>query len=105
MSGKPALVLNATRDLNDTAPDLSGAGWQQRDDGLAITKKFRFDDFPAAMAFMTQVAFAAEKANHHPEWFNVYNKVDVVLTTHDAGGVTERDLDLARIMDKISGQG
>jgi 4a-hydroxytetrahydrobiopterin dehydratase len=69
---------------------------QQRD---AITREYVFKDFNGAFAFMTQVALAAEKADHHPEWFNVYNKVRVTLTTHDAGGVTQKDLDLARFAD------
>jgi 4a-hydroxytetrahydrobiopterin dehydratase len=65
----------------------------------AIARTFRFKDFNAAFGWMTRVALAAEKLDHHPEWFNVYNRVEVVLTTHDAGGVTERDLELARIME------
>jgi 4a-hydroxytetrahydrobiopterin dehydratase len=66
----------------------------------AITREFLFPDFNRAFAFMTQVALAAEKADHHPEWSNVYNKVRVTLTTHDAGGVTQKDLDLARFADE-----
>lgn len=69
---------------------------RQRD---AIAREFVFADFTEAFAFMTQVAIMAEKRNHHPEWFNVYNKVSVVLTTHDAGGLTQRDTDLAQYMD------
>ena len=65
----------------------------------AIEKTFMFADFKAAFAFMTACALAAEQADHHPEWFNVYNKVDVLLTTHDAGGVTQKDIDLASFMD------
>jgi 4a-hydroxytetrahydrobiopterin dehydratase len=65
----------------------------------AITREFVFPDFNRAFAFMTQVALAAEKADHHPEWSNVYNKVRVTLSTHDAGGVTQKDLDLARFID------
>jgi 4a-hydroxytetrahydrobiopterin dehydratase len=64
----------------------------QRD---AIEREFVFGDFPAAFAFMTRVAFAADKADHHPEWSNVYNKVHIVLTTHDAGGLSQKDADLA----------
>jgi 4a-hydroxytetrahydrobiopterin dehydratase len=75
-------------------------GWQvhagPRD---AIEKTFLFDDFKSAFAFMTACALAAEQADHHPEWFNVYNKVQVILTTHDADGVTQRDVDLASFMD------
>ncbi len=65
----------------------------------AIEKTFIFTDFKAAFAFMTACALAAEQADHHPEWFNVYNKVQIILTTHDAGGVTQKDLDLAKFMD------
>jgi 4a-hydroxytetrahydrobiopterin dehydratase len=65
----------------------------------AIQRRFQFDDFNAAFGFMTRVALAAEKLDHHPEWFNVYNRVDVVLTTHDAGGVTELDVEMATMMD------
>lgn len=61
-----------------------------------LHRKLRFEDFRAAFAFMTRIALAAETANHHPEWFNVYNRVEIWLTTHDAGGITERDLALAR---------
>jgi 4a-hydroxytetrahydrobiopterin dehydratase len=68
----------------------------------AIERGFRFKDFNAAFGFMTRVALAAEKLDHHPEWSNVYNRVEVVLTTHDAGGVTELDVRLAKIMDAIA---
>lgn len=80
------------------------AGWEEIDGGSAIGKAFRFADFGAAFAWMTGVAIAAEKSNHHPEWFNVYNRVDVKLTTHDAGGVTEKDVALARKMNTLGGQ-
>lgn len=73
--------------------------WSLSTDGLAITRSLRFADFGAAFAFMTRVALAAEKADHHPEWSNVYNRVDVRLTTHDAGGLTERDFALAAAID------
>jgi len=73
--------------------------WALAADGLAISRSYRFADFCTAFAFMTRVALAAEKANHHPEWFNVYNRVDVRLTTHDASGLTERDFALAAVAD------
>jgi 4a-hydroxytetrahydrobiopterin dehydratase len=76
------------------------AGWTREEKRDAISREFVFPDFNRAFAFMTQVALAAEKADHHPEWFNVYNKVRVTLTTHDAGGVTQKDLDLARVADE-----
>ncbi len=78
-------------------------GWSQTPGRDAIAKTYRFADFNAAFAFMTRVALAAEKADHHPEWTNVYNRVDVVLTTHDAGGVTEKDIALARFMEAAAG--
>ena len=77
-------------------------GWKKAKDRAAIQKTFKFEDFSAAFAFMTRVALAAERSNHHPEWFNVYNKVEVTLTTHDAGGVTAKDLDLAREMEAFT---
>jgi len=76
-------------------------GWTAVDGREAIRKNYRFADFNAAFAFMTRVALMAEKLDHHPEWFNVYNRVDVVLATHDAGGVTELDLQMARFMDEV----
>lgn len=67
----------------------------------AITRSFKFKDFNAAFAFMTRVALLAEKMDHHPEWSNVYNKLDVTLSTHDAGGVTKKDIDMAVAMDSF----
>ncbi|MBZ6075664.1 4a-hydroxytetrahydrobiopterin dehydratase [Microvirga puerhi] len=78
-------------------------GWSLMEGRDAIRKQFVFADFGAAFAWMTRVALAAEKANHHPEWFNVYNKVDVTLSTHDAGGLTRRDVELAQKMDLFAG--
>jgi 4a-hydroxytetrahydrobiopterin dehydratase len=72
--------------------------------GRAIERSYTFKDFNQTFAFMTRVAMKAEQMNHHPEWFNVYNTLDVVLTTHDAGGVTEKDIALAEFMDKVSRQ-
>ncbi len=74
-------------------------GWAAVQGREAIRKSFKFKDFSEAFGFMTRMALAAEKLDHHPEWFNVYNRVDVVLATHDAGGVTGLDLELARLMD------
>ena len=73
--------------------------WQADLAAGKITRTFRFDDFAQAFGFMAECALAAEKLDHHPEWFNVYQKVDVVLTTHSAGGVTELDFKLAVLMD------
>jgi len=73
--------------------------WTLRPDGLAISRDFKFTDFNAAFGFMARVALAAEKADHHPEWSNVYNKVHITLTTHDAGGLSARDVALAKVID------
>ena len=77
-------------------------GWSEVVDRDAIRKSFQFADFNAAWGFMTRVAMMAEKLDHHPEWFNVYNRVEIVLTTHDANGVTARDIALARHIDAIA---
>jgi 4a-hydroxytetrahydrobiopterin dehydratase len=74
-------------------------GWAAVQGREAIQKSFQFKDFNQAFGFMTRMALHAEKLDHHPEWFNVYNRVEVVLATHDAGGVTELDVKLARLMD------
>jgi 4a-hydroxytetrahydrobiopterin dehydratase len=79
-------------------------GWQEVEGRDAIAKTFRFKDFNAAFGFMTCVALEAEKRDHHPEWFNVYNRVEVVLTTHDADGVSALDVALAQFMDAIAGR-
>jgi len=76
--------------------------WRQAEGRDAIVRHYEFMDFSEAFAFMTRVALLAEKMNHHPEWSNVYNKVDVTLSTHDAGGVTEKDIALAKAMDAIA---
>lgn len=76
--------------------------WQNVENRDAIYRSFKFADFNAAFGFMSRVALMAEKIDHHPEWFNVYNRVDVTLTTHDCAGVSERDVTLAKFMDKIA---
>ncbi|MEO5598573.1 MAG: 4a-hydroxytetrahydrobiopterin dehydratase [Novosphingobium sp.] len=73
--------------------------WHLRADGLAIQRDFTFADFSEAFGFMARVALYAEKADHHPEWSNVWNKVHVTLTTHDAGGLSARDVAMARAID------
>jgi 4a-hydroxytetrahydrobiopterin dehydratase len=79
-------------------------GWRFDAETKAIAKTFRFADFSQAFAFMTRVALAAEKADHHPEWSNVWNRVEIALTTHVSGGVTRRDLDLAAAIEAIAAQ-
>jgi 4a-hydroxytetrahydrobiopterin dehydratase len=78
------------------------AGWHEASGRDAITKTFVFADFNAAFGFMTRAALIAEKMDHHPEWFNVYKTVQVTLATHDAGGVTARDIALAEAMDRLA---
>jgi 4a-hydroxytetrahydrobiopterin dehydratase len=75
--------------------------WSLRADGLAISRRFTFADFSEAFAFMTRVALLAEQADHHPEWANVWNRVDITLTTHDAGGLSSRDVKMAAAIDAI----
>ncbi len=78
--------------------------WSLGDDGKAIARTFRFADFNAAFGFMTRVALHADKVDHHPEWFNVYNRVEITLTTHDAGGLSARDAEMARFIDAAFSQ-
>jgi len=79
-------------------------GWKREDGRDAMTREFVFKDFNQAFAFMTRVALHAEKHDHHPEWFNVYNKVRITLSTHDAGGITQKDLLLAAFCDECFGK-
>lgn len=81
---------------------LAHPAWVKGRDNAALTAEFKYPSFAAAMGFMTEVAIHADKLNHHPEWSNVYNRVTITLTTHDAGGLTELDLKLAEIIDTIS---
>ena len=78
------------------------SGWKLVKGRSAITKTFKFKDFTMAFGWMTSMALYAEKRNHHPEWFNVYNTVEVTLSTHDAGGITELDLNMAQEMNRSS---
>jgi 4a-hydroxytetrahydrobiopterin dehydratase len=77
-------------------------GWFEPDDRDAIRKVYHFGSFGEAWGFMSQVALLAEKMNHHPEWFNANNRVEIILTDHDAGGLSERAIDLARRIDEIA---
>ena len=85
-------VEAALRDLPD---------WTAVEGREAITRTYRFKDFPQAFGWMAHMAIVAEKMNHHPEWFNVYNRVEIELTTHDAGGISERDFALAKGIDRL----
>jgi len=76
-------------------------GWTHDPARDAITRRFTFGDFNQAFGFMTRVALLAEKADHHPEWSNVWNRVDVLLTTHDAGGLSQRDVDMAQAIERV----
>ena len=92
--------------LTGPARDKALAGlpdWKEVAGRDAIAKTFTFTDFNAAFGFMTRAALMAEKMNHHPEWFNVYNRVEVTLATHDVGGLSARDVTLATFMDKVAG--
>jgi len=80
--------------------ELTGWRWDEERD--AIARSFRFADFSAAFGFMTRVALAAERADHHPEWSNVWNRVDILLTTHSAGGLTRKDMALARAIEALA---
>lgn len=77
--------------------------WSLAREGKAIERRFEFADFSEAFAFMTRVALIAETRDHHPEWFNVYNRVEITLTTHDAGGLSLRDVKMARKIDALLG--
>ncbi len=87
-------------ELNQILADLPG--WSLRDDGQAIVKAFKFRNFAIAFGFMSECALVAERLNHHPEWSNVYSRVDVVLTTHAVSGFTMHDVKLAKAMDRAA---
>ncbi|MGH6658846.1 MAG: 4a-hydroxytetrahydrobiopterin dehydratase [Sphingomicrobium sp.] len=82
--------------------DKLPAGWRLEKDGKALIRRFEFKDFSAAFGFLTRVAMHAEKVDHHPEFTNVWNRVDFRLTSHDSGGVTERDLKLAEAINRLA---
>ena len=92
------LKLNDDDRVNELA---NLADWSVVTNPDGITRRFLFADFSTAFAFMTRVAILAEKADHHPEWSNVYNRVDITLTTHDAGGLSRRDMDMAKAIDGL----
>ena len=90
----------STKIRNESLKKLNG--WKKTRGKDCIEKEFLFKDFQSAFSWMTKMALVAEKMDHHPEWFNVYNRVNVTLTTHDAGGITKLDIDLAKVMNKSS---
>lgn len=92
----------AVRELDASEREAALAslkGWDYDAEAKGIRRTFRFSDFAEAFGFMSRVAILAEKSDHHPEWFNVYNRVEILLTTHDAGGLSERDVALAKVID------
>jgi 4a-hydroxytetrahydrobiopterin dehydratase len=96
--GKPTLLTGKEREKSRSSLN----GWSDVEGRDAITKAFKFKDFNEAWGFMARVALIAEKMDHHPEWSNVYNKIDVTLSTHSAGGLTALDIELARKMDELA---
>uniref|UniRef100_A0A0M3HUM5 4a-hydroxytetrahydrobiopterin dehydratase n=2 Tax=Ascaris TaxID=6251 RepID=A0A0M3HUM5_ASCLU len=100
---KPKLLMSLdTEERKQLLEPLFANGWTMVDGRDAIRKNFQFKNFNEAFAFMVRVALQAEKMDHHPEWFNVYNKVDVTLSSHDVNGLSQRDVKLAKFMDKAS---
>lgn len=95
------MAISRLTDAERDAALAELAGWTLREDGLAISRDFKFGTFSEAFGFMTRVALHAEKADHHPEWSNVYNRVHVTLTTHDAGGLSQRDVKMARAIEML----
>ena len=95
------MAILSVEELRTALADLDGWAFDEGRNGIA--KRFTFADFSQAFAFMTRVAFAAEKADHHPDWSNVWNRVDVLLSSHDAGGVTQKDIALAGKIEALQG--
>jgi 4a-hydroxytetrahydrobiopterin dehydratase len=101
-----APVRYSEQERKTVVPKLQSSGWEYRQEGNRdlIQKTFMFSSFTQAFSFMTEVAFHAEANAHHPEWFNVYNRVNVVLSTHDCSGFSSKDTELATILDSIYGR-
>uniref|UniRef100_A0AC11CV61 Uncharacterized protein n=1 Tax=Ovis aries TaxID=9940 RepID=A0AC11CV61_SHEEP len=97
MAGKAHRLSAEERD--QLLPNLRAVGWNELEGRDAIFKQFHFKDFNRAFGFMTRVALQAEKLDHHPEWFNVYNKVHITLSTHECAGLSERDINLASFIE------
>ncbi|MCO5113772.1 MAG: 4a-hydroxytetrahydrobiopterin dehydratase [Bdellovibrionaceae bacterium] len=93
------MIPYETHEVNKALENLQG--WSYDGASKSINKKYTFEDFNEAFGFMSRIAMYAESKGHHPEWFNVYNRVEVVLSTHDALGVTQKDIDMARFMDQV----
>ncbi|XP_015239711.1 pterin-4-alpha-carbinolamine dehydratase 2-like [Cyprinodon tularosa] len=89
-------------DRDQMVMELRATGWMEVENRDAIFKELHFKTFNQAFGFMSRVALQAEKMNHHPEWFNIYNKVQITLTTHDCGGLSKRDIKMAKFIDKIA---
>jgi 4a-hydroxytetrahydrobiopterin dehydratase len=102
LPGKEGRVMAASAARTGEIAMDAPSGWSFEDGGKALVRSFRFKDFSEAFAFLTRVALHAEKADHHPEFTSVWNRVDFRLTSHDSGGVTERDLKLAEAIDRLS---
>uniref|UniRef100_A0A8B9MUX1 Pterin-4-alpha-carbinolamine dehydratase n=1 Tax=Accipiter nisus TaxID=211598 RepID=A0A8B9MUX1_9AVES len=92
----------STEEREQLLPNLRAVGWNEVEGRDAIFKEFHFKDFNRAFGFMTRVALQAEKLDHHPEWFNVYNKVHITLSTHECGGLSERDINLASFIEQVA---
>ncbi|KAI9594583.1 transcriptional coactivator/pterin dehydratase [Syncephalis fuscata] len=97
------MVQKLTQQEREThLPILAAAGWEVTEGRDAIKRNFTFTDFNEAFGFMTRVALHADKVDHHPEWFNVYNRVEITLSTHDCQGLSVKDIELAQFCDKAS---
>lgn len=101
MPSKGATVMRLLTDEERVGLGRDLPNWELTADEKALVRSFKFPDFAAAFAFMTKVAAKAEAQHHHPDWRNVYNRVDILLTTHDAGGLTLRDVTLAKAIDAL----
>ena len=101
-ASSPKRIKLSEDDRSVSLSPLLSAGWTMADGRDAIKKTFKFSDFSEAWGFMSRVALLAEQLNHHPEWFNVYNRVEVTLSTHECQGLSQRDISMATFMDKIT---
>lgn len=99
---REALMVEKLAGAARTAALAELSSWSVVDGRDAITRSFKFRNFNEAWGFMTRIALHAEKQDHHPEWFNVYNRVDITLATHECGGLSERDVKLAKIIDRLA---